>query len=252
MYELIANLPAGARVLDLGARAGSFHTERRDIAVVRLDLENPGERQSGAYIIGDAARMPLKAGSFELVVSNHSLEHFSDLRGALKEIRRVLKSDGGLFVAVPDATTLTDRIYRWMARGGGHVNAFRRPDDVIHPVCEETGLEYRGGYVLYSSLSFLNRRNIPGRRGKKMVLFFGGSERFLALLMWSLKRADTWFKTRLSVYGWTFYFGSAQPERDRAWPNVCVRCGAGQADEAAAALATGRRWRCPCGGLNLL
>lgn len=252
MHELIANLPSGARVLDLGARTGSFHTERRDITVLRLDLEKPGERQSGAYIIGDAAHMPLKAGSLELVISNHSLEHFSDLQGALCEIGRVLKGGGGFYVAVPDATTLTDHIYRWMARGGGHVNAFRKPEDVIDAVHKETGLEYRGGYPLYSSLSFLNRRNIRGRRGKKMILFLGGSERFLAMLMWGLKRVDRWFGTRLSLYGWTFYFGSARPERDCAWLNVCVRCGCGCPDEAAAALARGHWWRCACGGANLL
>jgi SAM-dependent methyltransferase len=245
MNDLIANLPSRARVLDLGARSGSFRSDRGDITVVRLDLENPGERQSGAYIIGDAACMPLSAGSFELVISNHSLEHFSDMHGALREIGRVLKPGGGLYIAVPDATTLTDRIYRWLGRGGGHVNAFRRPEDVIDAVRRDTGLEYRGGYVLYSGLSFLNRRNISGRRGKKMVLFLGGSERLLSLLLWTLKRIDRLTGTRLAIYGWTFFFGSATPDRHEPWPNVCVRCGAGLPTAA-------RIWTCPsCGCHNL-
>ncbi len=50
MMELIARLPAGARVLDLGAAAGSFPATRRDIVVVRLDLEpRPGVR-AGSYV----------------------------------------------------------------------------------------------------------------------------------------------------------------------------------------------------------
>ena len=39
MNHLLAALPAGSRVLDLGARTGSLHTECRDLFLVRLDLE---------------------------------------------------------------------------------------------------------------------------------------------------------------------------------------------------------------------
>jgi len=39
MHKLLESLPPGARVLDLGARTGSFSTNREDLAIVRLDLE---------------------------------------------------------------------------------------------------------------------------------------------------------------------------------------------------------------------
>ena len=87
--------------------------------------------------------MPFPAEAFDAIVSNHSLEHFVELEATLREIGRVIKRGGVLYVAVPDASTLTDRIYRWLARGGGHVNAFRAPRDVIDPVEKLTGLPHR-------------------------------------------------------------------------------------------------------------
>ena len=40
MIDLLHQLPSGARVLDLGARAGSFVNPRPDLFVVRLDLDS--------------------------------------------------------------------------------------------------------------------------------------------------------------------------------------------------------------------
>src|SRR5579872_2595885 len=130
MLHLIAGLPPGACVLDLGAGSGSFHTDRGDLTIVRLDLEIRAAREPGCYVAADAARMPFASSSFDLIVSNHSLEHFPELEPALAEVGRVLRPDGMLYVAVPNATTLTDSIYRWMGRGGGHVNAFRSAGQV--------------------------------------------------------------------------------------------------------------------------
>jgi SAM-dependent methyltransferase len=249
MHELLAALPAGARVLDLGARSGSFETARRGIHVVRLDLEIQTRRGSGSYVAGDAARMPFAANTFDLVVSNHSLEHFVALEATVREIGRVARRGGALFVAVPDAGTLTDRIYRWMGRGGGHVNAFRSPGQVIELVERLTGLKHGGTRALISSFSFLNARNIAGRRQRKLALFGFGSERYLAVWAWLLRGADRLLGTRLSHYGWSFYFGNAAPAAEETWVNVCVRCGSGH---PAKSLPGALAYRCPsCGGWNL-
>jgi SAM-dependent methyltransferase len=249
MHELLAALPAGARVLDLGARSGSFDTSRRDIHVVRLDLEIQTRRRPGSYVAGDAARMPFGDNSFDLVVSNHSLEHFLELEATVREIGRVARAGGALFVAVPDAGTLADRIYRWMGRGGGHVNAFRSPEQVIALIERLTGLKHRGTRVLISSFSFLNARNIEGRRQKKLALFGFGDERFVAVWAWLLRGADRFLGTRLSHYGWSFWFGSAGPAAEETWVNVCVRCGSGH---PAGSLPGTFVYRCPaCGGWNL-
>ena len=177
-------------------------------------------------------------------------------RTTLREIGRVVKRGGVLYVAVPDASTLTDRIYRWLARGGGHVNAFRTAQDVIAPVECLTGLRHRATRRLYSSLSFLNRRNRRAPAPRRMALFLNGSERYLAVLMWVLRGIDRRLGTRLSVYGWEFHFGDGpDPERAEAWINVCVRCGSGFPETYLRAKNVVRRlaYRCPeCGGFNLL
>jgi SAM-dependent methyltransferase len=251
MDELLKTLPAGARVLDLGARSGSFETDRADLTVVRVDLSPPGARRRGHYVRGDAARLPFATAAFDAVISNHSLEHFVELDATVGEIGRVLRPDGALFVAVPDATTLTDRIYRWLGRGGGHVNAFRRPEDVIAAIERGTGLPHRGTRPLVSGLSFLNRHNFSSRPPRKIVLFATGNERFLAAGLWILKWIDRAAGTRLSHYGWSFYFGSApMPRPGEVWHDVCVRCGAGHPPSSLPAC--GLAYRCPsCGGWNL-
>jgi SAM-dependent methyltransferase len=252
MHELLEGLPPRARVLDLGARSGSFQTPRRDLMVVRLDLEVPSTRGAGAYVSADAARMPFAPGVFDAVISNHSLEHFVEMEATVREIGRVIKPGGALYVAVPDATTLTDRIYRWLGRGGGHVNAFRRPEDVIGPVERLAGLRHRGTRALISGLSFLNSKNFTSRPPRKVALFGFGNEHFLAVLLWILKWADRAFATRLSYYGWAFYFGEVEmPRPGEVWRDVCVRCGGGHPRER---VQPGGRltYRCPqCGGWNL-
>ena len=257
MTELVERVPAGGRVLDLGARSGSFETERKDLTIVRADLEAAASSAAGFYVVADAARLPFAAGAFDLIVSNHSLEHFVELAATVREIGRVLRHDGALFVAVPDATTLTDRIYRWLGKGGGHVNAFRSPDEVVAIVERLAGVAHRGTRTLYSGLSFLNAHNFTSRPPRKIALFGFGNERFLAVFVWLLRWADRRWKTRLSHYGWSFYFGSAEaPRTAEDWMNVCVRCGAGHSQaylEAQRALNEGAWYRCPaCGGANLL
>ncbi|MBZ5622272.1 MAG: class I SAM-dependent methyltransferase [Acidobacteriia bacterium] len=248
-------------MLDLGAGPGSFVTSRSDLSIVRLDLQIPRSRGSGWYVAADAARMPFTSQSFDLVISNHSLEHFPELEETVREIGRVIRPGGTLYIAVPDAGTLSDRIYRWMARGGGHVNPFHSPDQVTGLVERLTGLPARSSWVLYSSLSFLNAHNQLGRPQIKSALFAFGNERFLAVLMWILRRLDRSFHTRLSHYGWAFYFGEIDlPKTLEPWINVCVRCGSANAVVflrkigAIPPILSAFQWyQCPsCGGYNLL
>ena len=141
------------------------------------------------------------------------------------------------------------------------MNAFRSAEEVTNRVELSTGLRHRATHPLYSSLAFLNAHGFTSRPPRKIALFGFGNERFLAVFVWTLRLLDSWFSTRLSHYGWAFYFGDYAPaERAESWINVCVRCGSGHSEiylkkkDAIPPLPRTFDWyRCPvCGGLNLL
>jgi len=246
-------LPAGASVLDLGSRSGSFAADPRWI-VVHADAEIPTNCPS-RFVAARAEALPFRNGQFVALVLNHSLEHFEALEEALDEIGRVIGPNGLLYIAVPDSSTVTDRIYRWMSRGGGHVNSFNSARDLVCRVSEKTGLPHAGTRVLCTSLSFLNRANITGRIQKKLWLFGRGSERVLRVLTYAFRRLDRWFGSRLCVYGWACYFGSGISVEAGTWTNVCVRCGAGHPSHQLQkpGMMKQRSFQCPgCGAKNYL
>src|SRR5579864_5057254 len=114
MHEILRHLPAGARVLDLGSRSGSFDASSYPVLVVRADLEVPSDGHRDGFVCADAAALPFATASFDAIISNHSLEHFERLNDALEEMGRVAKTHGAMFIAVPDASTLADGLYRWL------------------------------------------------------------------------------------------------------------------------------------------
>jgi SAM-dependent methyltransferase len=52
---------------------------------------------------GELASLPFADGEFALVTMKHVLEHTPDPRSALREVHRVLRPGGGVFIAIPHA-----------------------------------------------------------------------------------------------------------------------------------------------------
>lgn len=258
MHEILRSLDGASAVLDLGCARGSFPAADTCAMVVRVDREGPKDVTPGdRFVQADAACLPFRDHAFAAVISNHSLEHFDDFAGALREAGRVIRPGGALFVAVPDASTLTDRLYRWLSKGGGHVNAFTSADDTAATIERITGLRHVATRPLFSSLSFANRHNSPRPRPRRLTLVGAGYEWSLCAYVWVSRRLDRWLNRRTSVYGWAFYFGEIGVEVDeRVRANVCVRCGSGHATAVLAPGVTRSRfgfrvYRCPnCGARN--
>jgi SAM-dependent methyltransferase len=254
VHEILDYLPQGARVLDLGARDGSFSGDQYGhLLIVRVDIARP-KQPAGAVVVGDAAKLPFASRCFDAVILNHSLEHIAGFKLALQEAGRVVKSTGAAFVAVPDSRTFSDRLYRRVfIDAGGHINAFRSDRELAAMLSWYLGLRHVATSVLYSSFSFLNRRRTaaPGTRS------FTLPEPLLFVLNAVVHAADRRFHTRTSVYGWALYFGNVPGPIEPA-TNVCLRCGAGHTCEWLLHLgAVRRRWvlfqgyRCPdCGAWN--
>ena len=260
MHEILRHLNRGSYVLDLGSGTGSFDSSECPFITVRLDLHHPNGLPGQNLLQADAAHLPLKSGTIDVTVANHSLEHLRDLESSLYETRRVLKPSGAFFVSVPDSTTITDRLYRWLSRGGGHVNAFSSVNDLVSKIESYTGLKHAATRPLCTSLSFLNRRNWKSRAPRKLLLLGAGSERALLVIDFLFRFVDRLFKTRTSLYGWAIYFGKIDESlSSNTWTNVCVRCGAGhpsnwlQASGLVFKKRTPLRWyTCPsCGVRNI-
>jgi SAM-dependent methyltransferase len=98
--QFLFDLPAG------GLRAG-------------IDISPVIARRARAQAAGDAPRpllaadvlaLPFRAGAFDVIVSNSTLDHFSDPRGiteALTELHRVLKPGGTLVVTLDNPWSLS-------------------------------------------------------------------------------------------------------------------------------------------------
>lgn len=259
MHEILRQLRPRDVVLDLGSKSGSFDAAATAAVTVRVDLR-PSSEKNTAAVKADAAALPFREGCVAAVIANHSLEHFDRLDEALSQVGRVLRNGGTLFVAVPDAGTITDFLYRWLGRGGGHVNPFRSQAELVQRIESLTGLPYSGGRVLCTSLSFMNSHNHAAPAPRKLLLLGGGNERVLRWLNGLLRLWDRMFGTRACVYGWALYFGPlSEPVDTKTWVNVCVRCGRGH--DSGTLLRSGLVWsrllvlrfyRCPsCQAANL-
>ena len=118
LREVIASLPAGARVLDAGCGPGSWPYELRpDLEITGFDIKfppGPPPRSPNVHVFrADLARLPLRAGVFDLTVCHYVLEHVTDLDACCDELARVTRPGGTLYLSVPRAAAFDDRLYRF-------------------------------------------------------------------------------------------------------------------------------------------
>ena len=118
LREVLAALPQGARVLDAGCGPGSWpYSLRSDLDVTGFDLKfppgpPPGNARTRVFR-GDLARLPLRAGLFDLTVCHYVLEHVTELEACCDELARVTRPGGQLYLSVPRAAAFDDRLYRF-------------------------------------------------------------------------------------------------------------------------------------------
>lgn len=121
--ELLKLAPGNVplRVLEIGTGSGGIanyfasHSELR-CEVDAIDVRDMRKVKDGyAFTLVDGVKLPFPSGRFDLVISNHVIEHVGDRdaqRLHLDEIRRVLKPGGLGYLAVPNRWQLVEPHYR--------------------------------------------------------------------------------------------------------------------------------------------
>jgi len=106
---------ARPRILDAGCGGGAVLAELATLGTA-VGLEpSPSSRAralargAGEVVDGDLARLPFADDEFDLATTLDVLEHLDDDRGALAELRRVVRPGGALVVTVPAHPRLWSR-----------------------------------------------------------------------------------------------------------------------------------------------
>jgi SAM-dependent methyltransferase len=95
-------VPAGTRVLDLGAGDAPFSELFAHTDYVTNDVNGSPHGLAGPVdVVASADALPLPDGSFDLVLTTQVLEHVADPSGVLAETARVLRPGGALHLTVP-------------------------------------------------------------------------------------------------------------------------------------------------------
>ena len=76
------------------------------LRIAREKISRLGENTSVMLVQGDAASLPFASDSFDLVVSCETIEHVPDVRAAVREMHRVTKVGGQLFLTTPNYLNL--------------------------------------------------------------------------------------------------------------------------------------------------
>jgi len=134
--QLIADVPQGSSVLELGCGSGTFLRDltRCGYQVTGVDAQETAAGLSGVrFLRSDLEKpLPFDRSSFDAVVSIETVEHLWNSYGFLEEALRVLKPGGILVLSTPNIGSWVSRL-TFLATGT--FAAFRKRDyDIIHHV----------------------------------------------------------------------------------------------------------------------
>lgn len=114
--------PNTARLLDIGCGDGVFLAACYQLPFLRVGLDQSldalrAARQRGGLelVQSNVDALPFADESFAIITMFHVLEHIPDPHRSLRELRRLLQSDGRLVVQVPNVASLQARLLglRW-------------------------------------------------------------------------------------------------------------------------------------------
>lgn len=163
LLNVASQLAPGTLVLDAGAGNCKHKNFFPHVRYIALDLKPVRQRRYGPIdLAGDLYNLPLRENTFEAIISVDVLEHVKEPKEVLKEIYRVIRPDGRLFLIAPQG---------WEEHGAPH-DYFRFTSHGLRYLFEESGFEVLsidplGGYFWYLGhrISVSYRYFFPANRG---------------------------------------------------------------------------------------
>jgi SAM-dependent methyltransferase len=162
-----ASMPPGALVLDAGAGDGRYQFEFAHTRYVGVDLAvgDVTWNYSRLDAICDLARLAFPANTFDGVLCTQVLEHVPEPQQVLREIARVLKPGGRVFLSAPQSWHQHQKphdYYRYTSFGLRYL--FQRAGLTMESI------ENMGGYFWFLAFQLQNinywvfPKGMPGRR----------------------------------------------------------------------------------------
>jgi 2-polyprenyl-3-methyl-5-hydroxy-6-metoxy-1,4-benzoquinol methylase len=130
MLKVIKEIKANGKLLDIGCaygfliNAASIHFESYGIDISKFAVKKSKELCRGKVSRASAVSLPFKNESFSVVTVVDTLEHVPNLNQCLKDIVRILKKDGVLFLQLPNPLVWTHLCGRLGLKDETHTNNF--------------------------------------------------------------------------------------------------------------------------------
>lgn len=233
----------GARVLDLGCGPGTVPYARfPHLRFYGVDQFAPGDiaawPHNACLALADAERLPWPDGCFDAALCNFVFEHLREPRRALRELDRVLRPGGLLYLSVPRHSSVEDRLYRFTVKGGGHVQRYTL-ENFLSLTYQESAFKLEAMAPTPAAFTWL--QTVPFGNQLRRLLFH-------AFRLWA--RATGGDPLAAGSYLLLFRMGRRRGFKDIA--RVCSRCGCSFSDRPTAAARLPSAWNCPvCAFENL-
>ena len=148
VLKKIAKFKKSGRLLDIGCGPGFFLDEakRQGWDVQGVDLSKWSKEHAKTYFSIDIFQGTLSSAvfpdrAFDVIVMNDVIEHLEDPKVVLKEIRRILKNDGVIYISTPDIKSVLSRLLRAKWWGINKYHLFYFSKKTIEKLFDEVGFK---------------------------------------------------------------------------------------------------------------
>jgi SAM-dependent methyltransferase len=106
-YNLVKRFSGGGKILDIGQGTGELlaYFSKKGWEVTGIEPNKSArefaQKKYNLSVFDEAELDSLNASSFDAITLWHVIEHVPELKGRMEQIRKLLKKDGYLFIAVP-------------------------------------------------------------------------------------------------------------------------------------------------------